>query len=61
MIVLFLFFSSIIISQIYVRLKGSSPEVGSSNIKIYGLLSTAIAIESFRLLPPDKSFTFLSN
>lgn len=41
------------------RLNGSNPEVGSSNIKISGRPIIAIAIDSFLLFPPDNYFDFL--
>jgi hypothetical protein len=46
------------IYQTALRDNGSKPDVGSSNIIISGLPRTAIAMDTFRLLPPDNSLTF---
>lgn len=43
------------------RDNGSKPDVGSSNIKIYGLPKRAIATDTFLLLPPDNYLTLLSS
>jgi hypothetical protein len=46
-------------SQTLMRLRGSRPEVGSSKISSPGRPRMAIAMDSFRLLPPDSYLTRL--
>ena len=38
---------------------GSSPAVGSSSTRIFGLFSIACAIPALRFIPPDNFFIFL--
>ena len=38
---------------------GSSPAVGSSSIRIFGLFNIACAIPALRFIPPDNFFIFL--
>jgi len=55
------FFSCYKIYHTDLRDNGSSPDVGSSKIINYGFPNTAIAMESFLLLPPDNYLTFFLN
>ena len=48
------------ISKISFLTTGSSPLVGSSNIKILGLCAIAVAIFNFIFIPLEKSFISLS-
>lgn len=58
MMVLFIFLREEKMSQTCILLRGSKPEVGSSNIKISGNPKMAMETDSFRLFPPESSFTF---
>lgn len=52
-------FKRLISSQTYLLDSMSSPDVGSSKIKTFGLVTIAIANESFLFMPPDISFPSL--
>lgn len=54
-------FSCVSMSHTDLRDNGSRPDVGSSKIINSGVPSTAIAIETFLLFPPDNYFIFLLN
>lgn len=53
-------FSFLISCQICCLDSTSRPDVGSSRMSSFGLVTIAIPSESFLFIPPESSFTFLS-